>query len=173
MDATLCLRMSRKANNAPVNTGAGCDPSVNGKGGLMLKLAFCGNDCNVCPRYIATLSGDEEQLKEAALMWKRAGWRDAVLSPEEIVCHGCSSVSWCRYGIRECALEKGVDNCGKCQDYPCEKLLKAFERTESYAKNIKESFSKEDYECFQKAFFLKKESLDRVNREYLSQRKGT
>jgi hypothetical protein len=67
---------------------------------------------------------------------------------------------------------KEIDNCGKCRDYPCEKVLKVFEQTELYAKNCKESLSKEDYECFQKAFFLKKERLDRINKEYLSGLKG-
>lgn len=30
----------------------------------MAKLAFCGNDCHECPRYIATQSGDREYQKK-------------------------------------------------------------------------------------------------------------
>jgi hypothetical protein len=120
----------------------------------MQELARCGDDCNACPRYIATQSGNRENLKEVAAMWKRAGWRDTVLSPEKMICHGCASVDWCRYDdMRACGLAKEIDNCGKCRDYPCEKVLKVFEQTELYAKNCKESLSKEEYECFQKAFF--------------------
>lgn len=138
----------------------------------MLNLGFYGNDCNYCPRYIATQSGNVERLKEVAVMWKRVGWRDTILSPEEMVCYGCSSVSWCRRDIQKCALEKGVDNCGKCKNYPCDKVLKAFEQAESYAKICKERCSKELYERLQKAFFSRKENMDRVNKEWLSQTKS-
>ena len=139
---------------------------------IMLKLAFCGDDCNVCPRYVATQSGSEEQLKKAAALWRRAGWRETILEPEEMVCYGCASVKWCRYDdIRKCAQGKGIDNCGKCKDYPCKKIEKVFEQTKIYAQLCKENCSKEDYECFQKAFFSKMEKLDRVHKKCLSQRK--
>ena len=140
------------------------------KGESMLQLAFCGDDCNFCPRYIATQSGSEEQLKEVAILWKKAGWQEAIVSPEEMVCYGCSSVSRCVYGIKECALEKDVENCGRCQDYPCEKVIKVFERTEVYARKCQEICSQEEYERLQRAFFSKKENLDRANRDYCSQR---
>ena len=137
----------------------------------MLKLAFCGDDCNACPRYIATQSGDAERLKEAAAMWKRAGWRDEIVPPEEMVCHGCASVKSCRYDdIRKCAQEKRIDNCGRCNDYPCKQIEKVFQQTESYAKLCKENCSKKDYECFQKAFFSKREKLDSIYKGHLSQR---
>ena len=45
----------------------------------MLKLAFCGNDCNTCERYIATQSGSIEQLKEVAALWKRLGYRENIV----------------------------------------------------------------------------------------------
>jgi hypothetical protein len=141
----------------------------------MLKLGFCGDDCNVCPRYIATQSGDVEQLKKVAALWYGVGYRDKIVPPEELICRGCFStlcnVAYLR-DLRECALEKGIENCGKCGNYLCEKVLKVFEQTESFAKSIKEKCSKEEYECLQKAFFSKKENLDRVNREYLSQIKS-
>lgn len=137
----------------------------------MLKLAFCGDDCNACPRYIATQSGDVEQLKEIAAMWNRAGWRETVLPPDQMICNGCASVKWCRYDkIRKCAQEKGIDNCGKCNDYPCKKIEKVFEQTESYAKLCKENCSKEDYERLHEAFFSKKKKLDSVHEEYIEKR---
>ncbi len=130
----------------------------------MPKLGFCGDDCESCPRYVATRSGDDAQLKKVAEMWKRVGWRNEVVSPEEIACHGCASAKWCRYDdIRQCGLEKGIDNCGACQAYPCDKMRKVFERTAVYARRCKQSFSKTDYDLFRKTFFLKKENLDKVN----------
>ena len=131
----------------------------------MLKLAYCGNDCNDCPRYIATQSGNIERLKEVAALWERLGWRDTVVSSEEMVCHGCSSANWCRYGVRECGLERGVDNCGECESYPCDKVLGMFERAKSHAENVKRECSKEDYNTFLELPFQKKENLDRVKGE--------
>ncbi len=69
----------------------------------IINLAFCGNDCNNCQRYIATKSGDKEQLNNVAIMWHKYGWRDTIVSPEEIACSGCSSATWCGYEIQKCA----------------------------------------------------------------------
>ena len=136
----------------------------------MLKLAFCGDDCNACPRYIATQSGDVERLKEVAAMWKKAGWRGEIVPPEEMVCYGCASVKWCRYdNIRKCAQEKGIDNCGICQDYPCKRIEKVFEQTESYAKECEKSFSKGNYGCLYEAFFSKRKKLNEAHEQRLSQ----
>lgn len=55
----------------------------------MQKLAFCGNDCTVCPRYTATLSGDVLRLKAVAKLWNQLGWRDTIVPQEEIMCYGC------------------------------------------------------------------------------------
>lgn len=139
----------------------------------MLDLAFCGDDCNVCPRYMATQSGDIEKLTQVAALWKRAGWGDEVVSPEEMACYGCATVQWCRYDdVRKCAQTKGISNCGKCDNYPCDKITKVFEQTGHYAKQCKKNCSKEEYEYLQKAFFSKKTRLDKVHEEYLSQTSG-
>ena len=132
----------------------------------MLKLAYCGDDCNYCPRYLATISYDEERLKEVAAMWQIIGWRDTTESPEKLTCYGCASAKICGLGIKECVIKKGIDNCGKCPDYPCERLQKIFEDSQEEAIICKENFSEEDSELFGKAFFSKKERLDKINREY-------
>ena len=130
----------------------------------MEKLGVCGDDCSICPRYIATQQGDAETLRQAADLWKRAGWRDEVGSPKEMICSGCASVKWCRYDdIRDCAQTKEISNCGECDMYPCDKISTVFERTRSYAKQCKDSCSKEDYECLHKAFFSKKSRLDQIH----------
>ena len=131
----------------------------------MLKIAYCGDDCNYCPRYLATQSGDEKRLKEVASIWQMIGWRDAAEPPEKLTCYGCASLEICELGIRECVIEKGLDSCGKCTDYPCEKLLKIFENNKKEANICKGIFSKEDYYLFHKAFFSKKARLDKIHRE--------
>ena len=137
----------------------------------MGRLAFCGDDCNLCPRYTATQSGDLKQLHMLAEVWYRVGWRDAIMLPEEMVCHVCSTQNLCRHGIRECASETGVENCGQCRNYPCDRLSAAFERMREYESRCKEVCSTEVFENLRKECFSRKENLDRANKEYLPGRK--
>jgi hypothetical protein len=132
-----------------------------------MKLAACGNDCNHCPRYIATQSGDLNKLKEVSFLWNRIGYRDKIVSPKEIACHGCTSSNWCRYGIRNCTIENRVSNCGECEDYPCKKILGAIEKTLTFAENIREGSSEKDFEHLHKAFFLKRANLEKIHSQRL------
>jgi len=136
-----------------------------------MKLAFCGNDCDECPRYLATKSNDEKVLQETAVLWHRLGYRDQVVSPQEIACQGCTPSNWCRYGIAKCVLEKQVNNCGECGDYPCPTILETFERTEAFDRESKATCSQEDYARLRKSFFLKKENLDRIHDERKKRKK--
>ena len=125
----------------------------------MLKLAYCGNDCNQCPRYIATQSGTE-QLEQVDELWKRLGYRDELESPGKMSCYGCSSVPSCRYGIKECALEGKVDNCGRCSKYPCDKIDTMFQWTLKHVKKMKDCCSKEEYELMLNMINDKKHNPD-------------
>ena len=131
----------------------------------ILKMGYCGDICEICPRYTATQSGDEKRLKEVADMWLMIGWRDTVVPPEELTCNGCESLEICELGIRDCVLEKGLDSCGECFEYPCSKLINIFENNEKEAVICQSKFSPNDYKIFQKAFFSKKERLDKINKE--------
>ena len=126
------------------------------------KIAYCGDCCNYCPKYIATLSGSKEKLKEAAILMKKVGWRYNLDDLEKTKCEGCQDVEICEYGVKKCCIERNIENCGKCTDYPCSKIEKAFEITKINAEKFKKILSKEEYEMFHKAFFLKKENLEAV-----------
>ena len=131
----------------------------------MSEIGFCGDNCDLCPRYIATKRNDKDKLKEVAALWIKAGWRDEVVMIEELECHGCSSVKWCRYdNVRNCAQDKGINNCGECTEYPCSKIIHVFQRTESYAIQCKETCSEEDFAVLEQAFFLKRNKLDEVQK---------
>ncbi|MBN1177096.1 MAG: DUF3795 domain-containing protein [Dehalococcoidales bacterium] len=132
----------------------------------MDNIGYCGDDCNQCPRYLATQSGDEERFKKVAEMWRTVGWRYTLEPPQKQVCYGCDSLEICEPGIRDCVMAKGLDSCGKCADYPCEKLVRIFENNRREAAICKKKFSKEDYEIFQRAFFDKKKRLDEMHRSF-------
>ena len=125
----------------------------------MLPLAFCGNDCNVCPRLVATNSEDPELLREVAILWHRLGYRDTVVSPEEMACHGCQSQTHCRYDIHSCVVQRNVLQCGRCDEYPCEKIEEAFKVTESFASQV-DSLESEIRDRLREAFFFKRKRLE-------------
>ena len=128
----------------------------------MPKFTFCGDDCGFCPRYRATQSGDDKELRRIAELWYRAGSRPTVLPPEEMICHGCSANNPCPYEIASCATERGVTTCGECDEYPCDRLARAFDSQKSSSGRWKQACSPEEYELVYKAFFQKKENLDRI-----------
>ena len=129
-----------------------------------MKLAYCGDCCNDCPRYIATLSGSKEKLRETALLMKKVGWTRDIDHPEKSKCHGCEDVELCEYRVKECCIEQDINNCGECSDYPCVKIQKAFEITQDNSEKFKMILSEEEYKMFNKAFFLKKKNLDNIRK---------
>jgi hypothetical protein len=130
----------------------------------MANIGYCGDDCDLCPRYIATKSGDRGKLMEAAVLWKKVGLKDKIVPPEGMICHGCSTLEMCHYNeIRECAKRKDINNCGKCGEYPCDKIKAVFDKTSAYAQRCKDACEAGDYERLNEAFFLKKKRLDAIH----------
>jgi len=160
--------------NQRVASGPLCEKEITRPYGdnIMAYIGYCGDECELCPRYIATKSNDGEKLKEAAILWKKVGLHDQIVTPEEMICYGCASLEQCHYNdIRECARDKGISNCGKCNDYPCDKINEIFDKTSSYARQCKETCNLKDYECLHNAFFSKKDRLDEIHIEYISDAK--
>lgn len=94
-------------------------------------IAYCGYTCNLCPVFIVTQEGDEARRIALAKEYSNENYQ---LSPEDINCHGCTMTDenklfkFCmECEIRLCGLEKGIENCGHCSEYPCRKLDKPFE----------------------------------------------
>ena len=125
-------------------------------------MGYCGDICDYCPRYIATLSGKKEKLEEVALLWFKTGSRPKVLPPEEMICHGCSPAKACQFGIAECASGKNLKHCGECTDYPCPVLKSRFDVIEKLAEDWKGICTREEYELLFKAYLQKKKNLDKA-----------
>jgi hypothetical protein len=101
-------------------------------GELMEKLiAYCGIRCETCPGYKATIDDDDELRAKTAAEWSKQFGAD--IKPEHINCVGCTAADgahiyhWTECGMRKCAAERGLENCGHCEDYACEQLSKFFE----------------------------------------------
>jgi hypothetical protein len=105
----------------------------------MGNIGYCGDDCESCPRYIATKDNDFVKLQAVAVLWKNIGLYDDLVSPKKMVCDGCESIETCHYNdIRECARGAKISNCGQCDDYPCDRIKMVFDRTCTYARQWRE-----------------------------------
>jgi hypothetical protein len=91
----------------------------------------CGIDCDACPAFLATQSGDTEAAAKIAAEWSEL--YGAEIPPESIPCAGCFAdepePTGCHAhecGIRACAVGKGVRSCAECADFPCDQLNEFF-----------------------------------------------
>jgi len=90
-------------------------------------ISFCGINCLECPAYIAKRTDDNKLREKAAKAWSGP---ERQLALEEINCDGCISFDQEQFNfcqdcqVRNCGIEKEVENCAYCGDYSCEKLEK-------------------------------------------------
>ena len=123
-------------------------------------IAACGNDCSKCPRYNAPgFEKSPDELHQTAVLWERIGYRDSVVSNEEISCSGCKPENWCRYGIVKCVSEKSLASCGECPDFPCTRFRECLKVTASFEPTCRKICSEEEYQIINKAFFEKEMNL--------------
>lgn len=81
------------------------------------KLAApCGLYCGVCGVYIAHRDNNAKFKERLTTVYN--------VAVDEIKCQGCLSdelFGFCRTcPIRSCALQKGIDGCHQCPDFPCQ-----------------------------------------------------
>jgi|ADurb_Ile_03_Slu_FD_contig_21_1971355_length_2622_multi_5_in_0_out_0_1 hypothetical protein len=76
---------------------------------------YCGLYCGACTIKKANEDGT---LNELAREWEE--------DPNSLVCEGCKGKVTCHYcigcPIQLCNREKGLEHCGQCPDFPCERL---------------------------------------------------
>lgn len=119
-------------------------------------ITLCGDNCMECPRYNAHT---DEELRKVAELWYRAGWRDFVVTNEEIRCSGCSPHKQCTYHLIECTREHHVAKCNQCSAFPCQKISDLLKRSHEYQQKCREVCTRQEYACLAKAFFDKENNL--------------
>ena len=109
----------------------------------------------------------EKELSETALLWYKIGCRDRVVSNDEIKCYGCRPENVCAYKIVECTKSRGISNCGECDEYPCDKIIKAFDRTADFEARCREICTEKEYEILKNSAFCKQDNLDRIKNQLI------
>ena len=81
-------------------------------------IAYCGLDCETCEARLATIHNDVALRKTVAKKWSE--WNQAEITPDMINCMGCRvegvKTPYCDTlcPIRQCAMGKGHETCGNC-----------------------------------------------------------
>lgn len=129
-------------------------------------IAACGNDCSACPRYVKhPYEKTGQELQRTAELWMKIGYRDHVVSNEEIACTGCKADNWCRYKVVECCTSKGIKTCAECSEYPCNNMKDCFGVTASFEPKCRLVCTEDEYDMLKKAFFEKDKNLKSLRGE--------
>lgn len=129
-------------------------------------IGGCGDNCSCCPRYIATQNRSPSDLEKIKELWVRLGLRDPTFPARGLACLGCEPNKKCAYSeLRTCAREKGIDNCGSCDAYPCKLISTAFERSEKLQTHATRVCTPEEMDTLNKAFFSEKQNLDQIHND--------
>jgi hypothetical protein len=98
-------------------------------------LGYCGINCDECTAYKGTVNTRIDLLEKAA-----GDYWNGAYSAQEWVCLGCTPsdqkflAKYCATcKIRDCAIDRGVQNCAECSDYESCEMLKQFIAGESEA----------------------------------------
>lgn len=89
-------------------------------------IAICGIDCFKCDVYQATINNDENLRLDLV---KQYTTKDHTPKPSDFHCEGCFKIKDDGCMIRQCATNKQVENCGVCDEYKCDRVMKHFEKS--------------------------------------------
>ena len=105
-------------------------------------IAYCGLDCEICDARIATVTNDWDLRKDVAQKWSELN--GVEIKPEMINCVGCRvegvKTPYCESmcPIRICAVKRGVETCGFCEEMEsCDKLGAIINNNHNARENLK------------------------------------
>jgi hypothetical protein len=117
-------------------------------------LARCGYRCDLC-----AARSDDAALRQRLI----DGWRKYLghdmYTAENVRCDGCMNdgrLADKNCPVRPCAIEKGVENCAYCDEYPCDKLEGLICSREKFVERLGE-IPEEDYNLCLRQFESKPE----------------
>ena len=93
----------------------------------------CGLTCRDCAIYLATREPDREKqykIRENIAQEIKKYYGEEI-NPEDVRdCDGCKTEGGRMFStgcpMRICAIEKGIESCAHCDDYPCKDLENLF-----------------------------------------------
>jgi hypothetical protein len=105
-------------------------------------LSLCGYRCDLC----AARSDDPALRQKLVDGWKKYLGHE-MYTVENVRCDGCKShgkLADKTCPVRPCAMEKGIDSCAHCGEFPCDKLKGLICSREKFVARLGE-IPEEDY----------------------------
>jgi hypothetical protein len=115
-------------------------------------VARCGFRCDTCVAFVKNSRTATDRCKAAA------GWSKYFhlnVKPDAMRCNGCLAKDCDDYefpvkncATRQCVIDRGLNNCSECAEYPCEKLDKRMKGVDRIIKRFQGQISKQEFDCF-------------------------
>ena len=128
-------------------------------------LTRCGYRCDLCLAYRPNVEREPANRQKLSDGWhKYFGFR---LPPSEICCDGCMAENprlidtGCP--VRPCVMERGLDNCARCDEYVCERLAERLVVFEDVQQRVGAEIPEHDRACFIRPYENKRR-LDALRR---------
>jgi len=123
-------------------------------------VAKCGYRCDLCLAYEANLNGDADRQRMSEALAK---YYNYTIPPEQIrPCQGCGATAEApdpNCQVFPCLVARGLDNCGQCPDFGCEKLKTRMDTVEECLKRCPD-VPKKDYEQFFRPYLSRGTLMD-------------
>ena len=120
--------------------------------------------CDLCKAYAPNIKKKDER-EMLSKMWKK--YYDLDYKVEQIYCEGCrctkadAKLIDVNCPVRKCVIQKQIDHCGECKDFPCKTFFERRGLTSNEAKEkLGEDFISEEYENYLLAY----DNMTRMNK---------
>jgi hypothetical protein len=115
-------------------------------------VARCGFRCDECGAYAGNNHSQEDGIRIAEAWTKYFGLN---FPPEKLRCIGCwgdactgSELPDPSCPIRACVMERGMNTCADCFDYPCEKMETRMKDIEEVILRFKDRITHAEYDAY-------------------------
>jgi hypothetical protein len=139
------------------------------------ELAMCGCRCDLCKAYAPNVKKND-QRETLAKMWNKYYGLDPSMMDS---CGGCrNNPSDEDCPVRKCVIEKKLNHCGDCMDFPCDVF---YQRCGSFSEDKKKDFDTDEYneyilaydnETRLKEYRAQQEQLKKVSEETMRFMRG-
>ena len=115
-------------------------------------IARCGFRCDSCGAFVKNSKKASDRIELAA------GWAKYFhlnMKPDALRCNGCLADDCGEYdlpdkkcAIRRCVIEKKLENCAQCGDYPCKELEQRMVGVEKVIKRFRNNIPRREFDRF-------------------------
>ena len=117
-----------------------------------MNIAPCGFCCDRCLAFVANAKTHADRVRGSAA-W--AKYYHLQVAPQRMQCHGCrgASVEGLRFPdpkceIRPCVLDRGLETCAECDEYPCHALQSRIESCDEVVIRCRGQIPADEFERF-------------------------